>query len=247
MKEPELKQETSSPPALFFGGIFMLGIAGYLLHHTFNQPYIQVPSLVLGLIFLFSSLFLIAEIIAPGKTQNRGLTFFQIACLAIGGLTLYSIPSQFQKQNESNYYTYDKMVQIRDKVIENSSYKGDVTMRLESFPDFKFQLNRHAFAEGVDGRIYRANVKAGDSVEVLIYERDFYSKIKKSIEPLFIDKIVNYEFIDIYELREGKEVYLSLDDFIKNDGGSSVSPWVSIVFGTILFPLGLTIFVKEDS
>lgn len=73
---------------------------------------------------------------------------------------------------------------------------------------------------------------AGDSVSVLVDRSQFNAKIKKSQSPSYIQRIINWKWLRVYEFKYGNQTFLNFDKVILELKSSSK---ISFVISFICF------------
>nr|WP_294858590.1 hypothetical protein [uncultured Fluviicola sp.] len=83
---------------------------------------------------------------------------------------------------------------------------------------------------------------AGDSVSVLVDKNDFNAKIKRSQAPTYGQRIINWNWLSVYEFKHDDQVFLSFDEVIRELKSSSK---IAFVVSLICF-VGTYFYVRRE-
>ena len=102
--------------------------------------------------------------------------------------------------------------------IQKRVYHGNGTsiylyIQLKQFPEYIFRVQNGPAIGATNLEDLMANVASGDSIELDVLSKTVQKKLTHTLPIGFWDKYIDYDYIDIYGIRQLKQSYLSLADY----------------------------------
>lgn len=183
----------------------------------------------------FENYYLLKNKLTSGKRRNlesehewtrKSNRKFGIGFLIIGILfSLYFYKDYKIENKELNIedITTIKGEIINDVEIEKGTRgKRSIEIRIAEYPEFIFTLSGKSY-DASNSKNYVAKAKKGDLISLDIKTEIYLKKLTKEKELELWDKIINYNFISVYGLKDKNYNYLTLDRY--NDLRKEDSSW----------------------
>ncbi|MDG4949597.1 hypothetical protein NLM59_01555 [Weeksellaceae bacterium KMM 9724] len=192
--------------------------------------------------------------LTSGKRRNLELELewvrksnrkFGIGFLIVG--ILFSVFFYNLYRNENKELNTEDITTIKGKIINDveiekgTKGKRSIEIRIEEHPEFIFTLSGNSYYAS-NSKNYVSKAKKGDLISLDIETEIYLKKLTEEKELELWDKIINYDIIPVYGLKDNNYKYLTLEKYNnKRKEDASWTWWfltlicVSLIGGGIWF------------
>jgi hypothetical protein len=175
------------------------------------------------------------------RKSNRkfGIGFLILGILfSIGMFNVFKNRNQELSPNEIT--SIEGKITNEVEITKGNKGKRSIEIRIEQFPDFKFNLSGNSYYAS-NSKNYLAKVTKGDLISIDLKTDTYLKKLTKEKELDFWDKTVNYKLISVYGLRDENYTYLTLEKYNerRKSDSSSWGFWVFLILSLSITGSGL--------
>jgi hypothetical protein len=151
---------------------------------------------------------------------------FGIGFLIIGLLFSFFFYNLYR--NENKELNAEDITTINGEIINDveikkgTKGKRSIEIKIAEHPEFTFRLSGNSYYAS-NSKNYVSKAKKGDLISLDIETEIYLKKLTKEKELDSWDKIINYNFIDVYGLKDNSNEYLTLEKY--NNERKEDSSW----------------------